>query len=64
MNQEIAIWDSTSGVLKTLFKAHFDKIMSLAVFPNGYLASGSMIDIIIWDMTNGSLHINLKIGKK
>ena len=51
MDKTIKIWDTDTGSLIKTLTGHTDRVFSLAVLPNGFLASGSHDNTIkIWNI--------------
>ena len=49
-SKKIKIWSISNGKLLFELKGHTDEVTSLALLPNGWLASGSRGAIKIWDL--------------
>ena len=60
IRREITIWDTKSGEIVKTLPGNRNSVYSLCVSPNGnILASGSMNQIRLWDISSGKLLLNI-----
>ncbi|MGP0042181.1 MAG: PDZ domain-containing protein [Rhodomicrobium sp.] len=59
-DHDLRIWRAADGTLLKTMTGHTDKVLSLAIAPNGLIASGDLSgDILLWDGLTGALLIKI-----
>lgn len=64
-DNDIAIWDTETKVVKRILRGHIESITDVAFSPDGRkLVSAARDDrIVIWDLTSGRKIISFKVGR-